>query len=147
MMKGPMETGTEYDTPISHHPRGRHAGHSTQVPSRSATTTTLLMASPGTGDHDRVESASVGDDRTPICDALQRALDSEDPDTKHYHLREALQFLHIENNDEIVRLTRKALNAEATETADFLIREALELRRIETTVATARRTNPDERAR
>lgn len=105
------------------------------------------MALPNTGgDHDHAESASVGDDRLPIRDTLEQALDAADTDTQHYHLREALQLFHIENHEEAARLTRKALDAENTDTAEFFIREVLELRRIETTAIAARRTNSNERA-
>jgi len=106
------------------------------------------MTPPDNDDHHAyTEPDSVGDERTLVIDVLEQALDAGDTDAKNYHLREALQLLHIENREEIVRLVHKALDAEDTDATEVFVREALELLRIENTVVSATRTNSDERAK
>lgn len=106
------------------------------------------MTAPGSdGHHERADAAIVGDDRSPVIEMLKLALNAEDTETTDYHLREALQLLHIESNTELARLANLALDAEEMDKKDRFIREVLEHRHIKNKIASVRRTNTDERAK
>ncbi|MBX0296983.1 hypothetical protein [Haloarcula nitratireducens] len=87
------------------------------------------------GDHDRAGSPSVADDHAQVLDVLEQALDVDDTETTNYHVREALQYLYLENREEIAQLLNKALDTDDPDSAEFFIREAIELLEIEMQVA------------
>lgn len=97
--------------------------------------------------YERTDPATVEDTHGPVIDALKLALQAEDGGENNDHLREALQLLRSEDRDEPARIVNSALDAEDADEKSVLVREVIELLRIENKVASATRTNEDERAK
>ncbi|MBX0298195.1 hypothetical protein [Haloarcula nitratireducens] len=96
------------------------------------------------GNHDRADSPSVADDHAQVLDVLEQALDVDDTEPTNYHIREALQILHLENRKEIAQLLNKALDTDDPDSVAFFIREAIELLEIETQVPSTDQVNQEE---
>ncbi|WP_135305653.1 hypothetical protein [Haloarcula amylovorans] len=105
------------------------------------------MSEGNNGDHDRADPHSMDDDHAQVIDVLEQALDVDDTEPTNYHVREALQYLHLENRGEVAQLLNKALDTDDHDSADFFIREAIELLEIETQVASTDQVNQEKGAK